>query len=412
MSVGLKWAAEQKEYRDEQTNVRVVQLTNYKGHSHHFYFTNPGWFDNSQKLLFSSDRNNRCNLFSIDLPTGEITQLTDLEPLGYSPEIEPCRETEFMRACLNLPKNEVYFWRRCTLVALDLNDFTIRPLYEMPHEYWISMVNCTADGEYVCTGMNQIMSHMPWYDIYRNYKGGAEYFKSRPLGRIELIAVDGTGNKTIWEEQNFINHINTSPTNPHLLTFCHEGSWAQVDHRIWGLDIETGHAWKIRLRKQDDESITHEYWHADGEYIGYHGERGKGTGQKPSEVIGIDGEYIGYHEERNNEAGFFIGHIRYDNTDQCETVILQPPGHLHSNGKSFVVGDGGGVIRIWRWDGTEYCGPRLLCRHDCTSKIQQLHVHPRLTPDDTKVLFTSDMSGYGNLYLADIPDFESLPELG
>lgn len=40
-----------------------------------------------------------------------------------------------------------------------------------------------------------------------------------------------------------------------------------------------------------------------------------------------------------------------------------------------------------------------------------LHVHPRLSPDGKQVLFTSDMSGYGNLYLVDVPDFESLPEM-
>ena len=44
-------------------------------------------------------------------------------------------------------------------------------------------------------------------------------------------------------------------------------------------------------------------------------------------------------------------------------------------------------------------------------KIQQLHVHPRFSPDGTHVLFTSDVSGYGNVYLAEVPNFASLPEV-
>ncbi|HNZ40249.1 MAG TPA: oligogalacturonide lyase, partial [Candidatus Latescibacteria bacterium] len=55
--------------------------------------------------------------------------------------------------------------------------------------------------------------------------------------------------------------------------------------------------------------------------------------------------------------------------------------------------------------------PRVLCRHRCSSHIQQLHVHPRFNPAGTQVLFTSDMSGYGNVYLADVPDVDKLPDV-
>ncbi len=41
----IEFPAEQKEIKDRNTGVTIRQLTNYKGHSHHFYFTNPGWFD-------------------------------------------------------------------------------------------------------------------------------------------------------------------------------------------------------------------------------------------------------------------------------------------------------------------------------------------------------------------------------
>ncbi len=35
-------------------------------------------------------------------------------------------------------------------------------------------------------------------------------------------------------------------------------------------------------------------------------------------------------------------------------------------------------------------------------------VHPRFT-DGKQILFTSDMTGYSNLYLVDTSDFDSLP---
>jgi hypothetical protein len=56
------------------------------------------------------------------------------------------------------------------------------------------------------------------------------------------------------------------------------------------------------------------------------------------------------------------------------------------------------VIRLWRYDGTEYGPPRVLCCHDSSMHIQQAHPHPRVSPDGKYVLFTSDRSGYCNVY--------------
>jgi oligogalacturonide lyase len=100
MLIGRIWPAEATEFIDVQTGLTVRQLTHYKGHSHHFYFTNPGWYDNERKLLFASDRENRTNLFSVELASGEIIQLTNLEPLPLP------REVEFLRACLSEVNNE------------------------------------------------------------------------------------------------------------------------------------------------------------------------------------------------------------------------------------------------------------------------------------------------------------------
>lgn len=68
----LEWPAEKRSWRDPATGAEVTQLTDYKGHSHHLYFTNPGWYSGGRKLLFGSDRENRTNLFGVDLESGAI----------------------------------------------------------------------------------------------------------------------------------------------------------------------------------------------------------------------------------------------------------------------------------------------------------------------------------------------------
>ena len=125
MSAGRIWPAEQRIYRDLRTGVTVRQLTDYKGHSHHLYFTNPGWHDGGRRLIFASDRENRTNLFSLDLPSGEILQLTDLAA-PVSPRLRP----HFQQACLNPAREEVYFCYDGRLMALDLGSLEPKVLWE------------------------------------------------------------------------------------------------------------------------------------------------------------------------------------------------------------------------------------------------------------------------------------------
>ena len=54
MSVGELFPSEWRTFRDPVSGVRVRQCTNYKAHSHHFYFTNSGWYADGRKLLFGS----------------------------------------------------------------------------------------------------------------------------------------------------------------------------------------------------------------------------------------------------------------------------------------------------------------------------------------------------------------------
>jgi oligogalacturonide lyase len=384
MTAGRIWPSELRTYEDPRTGVEVRQLTNYRAHSHHFYFTNNGWYANESKLLFASDRENKTDLFSIDLKSGDITQLTDLTPLPLP------REVEFLRACANPVRDEAYFWYGYDLIALDLNTLEQRALYRMPDGFDVSMINCSADGQHVYCSISEDMSHRFRVDLLRGYIGFRETWAAMPLSQIVQVAVDDSGSKVVWEENYWVGHVNTSPQHPHLLTFCHEGPWQEVDNRIWGINVLTGDVWKIRPCEEPGEAVGHEYWHADGEMIGYHGRYADGRG--------------------------FFGHIRYDNTGRIEVPFdtkqfKSPHGHFYSNDIQLVVSDVGPTVDLWRWNGQDYGEARALCSHDSSFKTQQQHVHPRFNTAATQVVFTSDVSGYGNVYLVAVPDFDSLPLL-
>ena len=104
-----------------------------------------------------------------------------------------------------------------------------------------------------------------------------------------------------------------------------------------------------------------------------------------------------------------LGRIRFDNTMPHECDFPGETGHIFSLDDKLVVGDGAGVIRVWKKEGESYSRPRVLCRHDSTLHIQQTHPHPRISPDGSYVVFSSVRSGYGNVYSVPLAEFESLP---
>jgi hypothetical protein len=137
----------------------------------------------------------------------------------------------------------VYFWVHDRLVALDLEEYTTRTLYEKSADQVGSHVAVTADGEYVCTAVRDDVAaevdYVPTIGIPFD-----EYRSHEPYSRVLEVPVDG-GDATVLHEGTYLSHVNASPIRPELLTFCHEGPWEAV-HRIWGLNRETDEVWKIR----------------------------------------------------------------------------------------------------------------------------------------------------------------------
>ena len=399
---GRRWAPETRTYTDSVTGADVTRVTSSRAHDHHCYFTRSGWYDGGDRLLFASDRSGAPDLYSLDVDRGRITQLTDLPSpagdrgfRGYS--------FPFQFTSLNPDRGrrgEAYFWHGDALLALDLDTLSLRTLYEKPGDYLSNMTHYTADGEAVCTIVfEDVRSGIPrdvgWTPMQRKGSGYETFWRSAPRSKVLEIPVDGRSEASVLhEEDRWLAHLNASPTRPELLTFCQYGPWTEIDHRAWGLDRESGEVWKIRPEAPDgtpSPPTMHEYWLADGETLGYYGRDG-------------DGDPI-------------YGTIRYDNADQVEIPVHGETGktlpHFHSHTEGRVVSDGNGdvpCLHLWEGESTADLGePRLLARHDCSSHTQVSHVHPRFGPDDSTVVYTSDRSGYANVYLVDVPPLGSLP---
>ncbi|ADI14956.1 oligogalacturonate lyase family protein [Truepera radiovictrix] len=382
MSVGRIWNDEPFRYRDPHSGREVTQLTRYKGHSNHLYFTDPCW-TGDRSFIFTSDREGRSNLFHYDLAEHRITQLTDLD-LASRPG-----------GCYSQANRAHYFGDAERLYELELRTLGLRELFRAPRDFVLGeRFAPTADGAYVCGTLTERAAFAGEASVPYSYSRFVEFFEKRPLTRVVRIAVATGEAETLHEDRCYLGHVNPSPTQPHLLTFCHEGPWARVDHRIWGLDMVRGQLWKIRPQ-DDGVAVGHEYWHQDGRYLGYHGFPRTGP-----------------------RRGFF-GAIRPDNTGREEFDFPFHSWHFQSNGLDLVVGDGTQpsvpnavpFIMLFKREGERFVGPRLLAMHRSTFNDQHAHPHPRFAPDGQHVLYTSDLTGYANLYWVAVGDFYDLPEV-
>ena len=377
MTIGINWPSELREYKDPVSGARVRQLTNYRGHSNSSYFTYPCWYDDGRKLVIASDRENRTNFFGVDLTSGDLTQLTELDPAAGEVDAQsmtknPCRE-------------EIYFLQGKTLFALDLQTLALRPLFTMPQGYTAEASNATADGKYVVTGYCQDLSDQFNVDLGHGYLGFHEIWEAHPHCVIVRIALETGAADVLFEDNCWLGHLNTSPTLPHIMTFCHEGPWDKVDNRIWGLNLQTRETWKIRPTSPD-ETVGHEYWMDDGEHIGYHGRTANGP---------------------------IYGSIRYDNTDQLEAPFAFNSWHFHGFRRDWVVGDGDAqnpYLLLWRLKDGKYEGPKALVWHRGSFHTQRAHVHPCFSADGTQIVYTADPQVYGQVFIVDIPDWDALPD--
>ena len=355
---------ERTTWQDSETGCTVTRWTNHA--SNHLYFTNPGWFDGGRQLLITSDRGQSHTLASIDLHTGDQRPMTD-----------PAHSVSAHQTCVDPIHNRAFTWVEHDLIMVDLVTTRSRVIHSIPPGWDGVICNVTADGRRVCFG--QVES--------RGNRGFAQMFAARPTTRILLHDLETSQTRTLHERDVWMGHVNTSPTDANLISFCHEGPWTKVENRVWCCDLRDGRVWKIHPTTGPNECVGHEYWLADGRRIAYHG-----FNTEAVPVLGIVDVHTG------------------------QTIEFHQPiktRHTHSLDGQLIVGDGNEklpYILAWRLQPDGLHGPWKVCRHSGGWSTQRRHVHPRIAPDGRTVLFTSDVDGDPKVFSVELPDhIEDLP---
>lgn len=299
-----------KSWIDKDTGHRVIRLTNEPG-SASFYFNVNGYTPDGNEMVYTTpDGISVLNLKTLktrSVVKGHVHALV----VGHkTPSIF------YTKPLPGQPEPKTFEEYRHTLVAIystNIDTGATRMLAKVPPH--ASLVTINADetlaagtleeqerpeGEYHSSSNTNTSQTSP-LDQPRN-KG--EMMERRLAARIPLtlftLDLTGSGKLTplIQHSTDWINHLLFSPSDPHLLMYCHEGPWQKVD-RIWTIHTDGTHNQLMHKRFMDMEIAGHEFWGWTGDKLYYDLQTPKGEDFWLASIDMKTGAHTWYHLQRN-----------------------------------------------------------------------------------------------------------------
>src|SRR3954447_18011045 len=140
--IGARYHERTREFRDQETGCRVLQLTDHPSINHHLYFLTPSLTPDEGALVFASYRTGRCEYFMRRFPEGETVQITDEEGVhGYSGLITP-------------GGRRLLYTAGGAVRAVDLEGLTAETLADYPGGQ-LGECSLSADGRWVVTAIKR-----------------------------------------------------------------------------------------------------------------------------------------------------------------------------------------------------------------------------------------------------------------
>jgi oligogalacturonide lyase len=385
MTVGQAYPPECKTYTDSQTGRRVTRLTDSPAEDYHLYFYNPSVTRDGKYLIFISERTGISNLFRLNLDTGEIAQLTDSAPARADYYPFTYQPICGVGSCLPAQgAGQVFYFAGNDLFAVDVETPESRRLLHVPDARRPSILNANAQGTTLvfATWDEKLFAERSALAYAGAGFAYAPFFQETASTIVRLNTESRQCEEILRRERFWINHVLIHPTNPDLILYCHE--YTDLPDRMWLLNAATGENAPI-AGQAADEWYEHEFWSWDGTRVYFHG------GAVNDDQVG----FCGWYDLATGKQQKFFHHTQG-----------RSYGHynLHPDGRSMVTdgeGQPGCISKVHLGDGAQIFEP--LCRHD-TYKYgddQRCHPHPSFTPDESRVIFTSNRTGTSNVYLTD-----------
>ena len=256
--IGERYPSEMRTCRDLVSGLPVTQLTS-SGINVHMYFTDNAFDLSGERIFILSNRaaggkGEILNIFSLDLESGEMTQLTDEEDGIVIDAFTRTPDSEYIG----------YIVRESTIRILNTVTGELKTIFHSP-DMVLHNLSFSCDKKtvgFVCD--EKLDGLIP--NGGPNYAGFRDKMFALKKGVAARIGIDGKGYREVFRDTCWVNHFQFPPADPSLAMFCHEGPWNEVLQRIWLIDMETGEVWPC-FRQGPDDCVGHEFWLRNGDIV-------------------------------------------------------------------------------------------------------------------------------------------------
>lgn len=364
--------SELHEFQDDQTGAQIYQLTNDTSINHNLYFLTPSFTPDQAHLIFTSYRSGKPNFFKLEFPNGDIVQLTNADDLhGYS-------------GVISKDGTELFYTQADAIKAIHLDTFEERVLAEFPGG---SLGECSvsADERFIVTAM-----------------------KRDDKSHITVTATDGSGGEVIYTSPDqTIIHPQFHPKHPDLIAYSGDPA-----PRMW--TIRRDGTENLSLYQHDNnEFLVHEtFLGALDELIVTHWPYALRRMSLETLQMRTIADFNAWHIASNRDGTKVlcdtvhpdIGLRLVDVETGEHTPICYPQSS--SSGSQWKTDR---YALAEDWAAAQQAGDRekslswMEMKVDTVYGPQWTHPHPSFSPDETAVVYTSDVSGHSQVYVAVIP---------
>ncbi len=192
-----------------------------------------------------------------------------------------------------------------------------------------------------------------------------------------------------------LNHIQFNPVDPHLLLYCHEGTWHELD-RTWTIRTDGSGMRLMHKRTMDMEINGHEWWSFDGRTVWFDLQTPRSQVFWLAGVNMATGRTVRYHVDRDWWSIHF-------NSSRDDTIFAGDGG----DASQVAYAKDGTWINLFRVQPNDTLAREQLVdmsKHNYVTGKGGVEPNVHVTPDKRWVIFTGQFApGQRHVYAVEIP---------
>lgn len=358
MSVGQRFPAESREFRDEGTGRRMRQVTSHPSIHHHPFFFVPAYDTAMRRMIFVSHRTGRPQIFFEDRQNGDLVQVTDRTDLAEW-SIIPSLDGRF-----------VYYTAGTGAWRANLETFQEEQL--------------AAFGDVEMREKGMVGAAMGTTALSANGRWWAVPVKAGAASWFVLIDTEQKTSR-VFLERDTIGHPQFCPDDDNVILYA-----GPLTDRVWITDRD-GNTRRLYQRTDRMQWITHENFIPGRREVAFV------DWPRGMRAIALDTGAV------RSITDFPAWHAACDPTGQrfvCDTNF--PDRGLHC----FSATGGASGAELMCLSGASSQGAHWAHPFPynngpvAVDAAQHTHPHPRFAPDNSRIVFTSDRTGYAQIYEA------------